>query len=383
MRKRYLAGLLCLSAAATATTAALGAPITPGDVVLYRVGDGAAGLANTGGAVFVDEYTPGGSLVQSIALPTTASGSQKQLVASGTATSEGLLTVSPNGQYVAITGYASNIPAGSSLSGTTAATVNRVVGIIPVSTGSPDTSTALTDYADANNPRSAVTSNGTDIWVTGGSGGIRYTTFGSTTSTQLSTTVTNLRQANIFGGQLLTSTGSGSAVRVGTVGTGLPTTAGQTITNIPGFTTSGSPYAYFFADLDAGTAGVDTLYVASDDAAALTKYSLVGGNWTSNGVIGVAADAYRGVTGTVDALGNVQLFATRKGGSGAAGGGELVSLLDSSGYNGAFAGSPTLLATAGANTAFRGVGLIPAVPEPATLGLLSIAGLLAIRRRAK
>src|SRR5204863_7211926 len=172
-------------------------------------------------------------------------------------------------------------------------------------------------------------------------------------STQLSTTVVNLRQTNIFGGQLYTSTSSGSTVRLGTVGTGMPTTSGQTITNIPGFPTSGSPYAYYFADLSAGVAGVDTLYVASDDAAALTKFSLVGGSWTSNGVIGVAGDAYRGVTGTVDTLGNVKLYAIRKGGTGAAGGGELVSLVDASGYNGAFAGSPTLLAIAGANTAFR------------------------------
>jgi hypothetical protein len=35
-------------------------------------------------------------------------------------------------------------------------------------------------------------------------------------------------------------------------GTGIPTTAGQTTTNLPGFPTSGgSPYGFFFADLDA------------------------------------------------------------------------------------------------------------------------------------
>jgi hypothetical protein len=56
-----------------AVTAALQAsPISPGDLVVYRVGDGAAGLLNTGAAVFVDEYTTTGTLVQSIPLPTTA-----------------------------------------------------------------------------------------------------------------------------------------------------------------------------------------------------------------------------------------------------------------------------------------------------------------------
>lgn len=55
----------------------------------------------------------------------------------------------------------------------------------------------------------------------------------------------------------------------------------------------------------------------------------------------------------------VTLYATRKGGGGATGGGELVKLVDSSGYNGAFSGTPTVLATAATNQAFRGVALAP------------------------
>ena len=100
------------------------------------------------------------------------------------------------------------------------------------------------------------------------------------------------------------------------------------------------------------------LYVASDDAAGITKYSLLVNSWVANGTVGAAADAYRGLT-TVVSGGTVSLYATRKGGSAAAGGGELVSLVDASGYNGAFSGTPTLLVTAAANTAFRGVALAP------------------------
>src|SRR5262249_52599733 len=205
---------------------------------------------------------------------------------------------------------------------------------------------------------SVVSTNGTDIWVDGAAGGIRYTTLGATTSTQLSSTVTNLRQTNIFAGQLYVSDASGTAVRLGTVGTGLPTTSGQTITNLPGFPTStGSPYAFFFADLSAAVSGVDTLYVA-DDGAGLQKYSLGSGNWTANGTVGAAADAYRGLTASVSGT-TVTLYAVRKGGSTATGGGEFVSLVDSSGYNGAFSGTPTLLSTAAANTSFRGVAFAP------------------------
>ena len=222
--------------------------------------------------------------------------------------------------------------------------------------GAVDTSTRLTDYADANNPRGAVSTDGTALWVTGGSGGVRYATLGATTSTQLSTTVTNLRGVNLVAGaQLAVSTGSGTAVRVGTVGAGLPTTPGQTITNLPGFLVSGSPYAFAFAALAPNAAGVDTLYVADDGASAsgggIQKYALINGTWTLRGV--VTAPGVRGLTLS---LGN--------GGGGvvnlyAASGDTLYAFTDPTGYNGAVSGAATPIATAAANTAFRGVALAP------------------------
>jgi len=326
---------------------------SPSNLVVYRVGDGSGSLANTGNPVFVDEFTGAGVLVRSTAMP--ASG--HRLVASGVATSEGFITRSTNGKYVLLTGYDATLPAASSLAGTTSAAVPRTIGRLDAS-GTVDTTTALTDAATGNNPRSAASADGVGLWLTGGSGGIRYATLGGSSSLQLSTTVVNLRQVNIFGGQLFVSDASGSAVRLGAVGVGLPTTSGQTITNLPGLPTStGSPYGFFLADLDANTPGLDVAYVA-DDGVGLIKYSLVGGTWTSNGAIGTAADAYRGLTG-VAAGSTVALFATRKGGSTATGGGELVQLVDASGFNGALAGSPGLLASAANNTAFRGVALAP------------------------
>ena len=333
------------------------AAFTPGNVVIYRVGSGTGSLINTGNPVFLDEYSSTGTLVQSIPLPTTVSGANKRLVASGTATSEGMLTRSADGQYLLLTGYDATPPV-VSLAGTASVAVNRVIGRVNAA-GTVDTSTALTDFASANNPRSAVSSDGSKFWMSGGNGGVRLAALGATTSTDVSTTVTNLRQLGIAGGQLYVTTSSGTAVRLGTVGTGLPETTGQTITSLTGIPTSGgSPYSFFFADLNAGVAGVDTLYVADDASLALTKYSLVASTWTSNGTVGVDADDYRGLTGVVNA-GVVTLYATRKGGSAAAGGGELVTISDSSGHNAAFTGTPALLATAAANTAFRGVAFSP------------------------
>lgn len=337
------------------------APFTPGNVVVYRVGAGGGALVNTGNAVFLDEFAPDGSRVQSIALPVAASGTNQPLIASGTATSEGLLARSADGRHLVLTGYGRAPGGGDSLSGTSATAVNRVVGRVDAD-GVVDTSTALTDYASANNPRSATSTDGSSFWVAGGAGGVRLAVLGATSSTAVSTTVANLRQLALFDGQLYTSTGSGSAVRIGTVGNGAPTDAGNPITTLPGLPVStGSPYAFALLDLDPAELGVDTLYVA-DDGIGLLKYAKVAGTWVARGSVGSASDAYRGLVAAADG-GAVTLYATRKGGSGAAGGGELVRLLDTSGYNGTLAGSPVVLATAATQTAFRGIAFAPVRPS--------------------
>lgn len=324
------------------------APFASGNLVVYRVGDGSAALGSGGTAVFLDEYTPSGTLVQSIPMPTAVNGANRRLVASGTATSEGFLSRSADGQYVVLAGYDAAVGT-ASITGSASTAVNRVIGRVGAD-GNVDTTTALTDAISGGNPRGAATTNGTDLWIAGtsSSGGIRHATFGSTTSTSLSTTPTNLRVPAVFDGQLYITTASG-AFRLATVGTGAPTTGGQTITNLPGFPTSGGgPYAYHFADLSSSVAGLDTLYVADDTPGSIQKYSLVGGNWTSNG--SVALSTTRGLAATVS--GNtVSLFVTN--------GSTLQTLVDTSGYNAALTGTPTSLATAATNTAFRGIAFAP------------------------
>ena len=234
------------------------------------------------------------------------------------------------------------------------ATTARIIGRVDGS-GNVDTTTALNAFS-ANNPRSVATPDGVNLWIDGANSGVLYTTLGNASFTTLGTNFTNLRQIGIFGSQLYVSSSS-STLRLGQVGTGLPTMATQTITGLPGFATSGgSPYGFFFTTLNGGT-GPDTLYVADDGAtpagpaAGLTKYSLVGGNWTTSGTVGGAADAYRSVAGVVSGT-SVTLYATGNGT-------KLVTITDSSGYNGTFSGTPTSLATAATNEAFRGVALAP------------------------
>jgi hypothetical protein len=329
-------------------------PFTQGNLVIYRVGDGVTALANTGNPVFLDEYAPTGTLVQSIALPTTISGSNYQLVASGTASSEGLLTLSVDGQYLILTGYGANIPYASSLPATTSAIVSRIIGVVN-SNANINTTTALTDFASGSNPRAGCSTDGTDLWVCGGAGGARYTTISSTTSTQLSTTVSNLRGINIFDNQLYTTSGSGS-YRLATIGTGLPTTSGQTITNLPGFPTTGSPYGFFFADLSPSVPGPEVVYVA-DDGGNLQKYSLVSGSWIANGAIAVSS--IRGLTGSVSGA-IVTLYGTSSTTTSPYTS-SFISLSDASGYNATITGTVTILATfSSSSKVFRGIAFAPA-----------------------
>jgi hypothetical protein len=162
----------------------------------------------------------------------------------------------------------------------------------------------------------------------------------------------------ITGGQLYSS-GNTNSPKIGTVGTGLPTAAGQTITNLAGFPDDVDPGQFVLIDLNAGVAGVDVLYF-TDDNDGLQKYSLVAGSWVSNGTVGVSADDYRGLLAKVSGT-TVTLFSTRRGANASTiKGGELVSLTDVSGYNGAFSATPVVLATAVTNaTAFRGVAPAP------------------------
>ena len=339
---------------------AIPSAFTPGNLVIYRVGDGTAALSAAATAVFLDEYTAAGVLVQTIALPVLVSGANRRLTASGSATSEGLITRSADGQFLVFGGYDAALGT-PSLPGTTAAAVNRVVGRIN-SSGTVDTTTALSDAFSGNNVRGVTSVNGTSFWLTGSSDGVRYvSTLGATTSLVISTTVTNLREPAIFNGQLYVSTSSGTAVRIGSVGTGTPTSGPQTITNLPGFVTTGSPYGFFFADLDGTVSGPDTLYVADDTANQIQKYCLVAGSWVARGSAS-ASGAVRGLTGVVNGT-TVTLYAT----SGAASTGGFFSFSDTTGYNANISGAATLLTTAGTNKAFRGIAFAPmAVNSPVT-----------------
>jgi hypothetical protein len=340
------------------------AQFTPGNIVVYRIGEGTGTSINLGAneafPVFLDEYTLTGTLVRSVAIPVTDAGFNKALTASSSDAVgvSGMLNRSVDGQFLTFTGY--NAPIGTTGLGSTRSAINnRVIGIVKYD-GTVNTSTALADFSSRNAPISAVSTNGVDIWCAGmgradGSSAFRYTTSGSRTSTGIITSPVLAKYTTIAGGQLYMSSGS----TIYTIGTGMPTTAGQLSTILPGSTLNGSIAQFALIDINPSVAGVDVLYLA-DDLYGLQKYSLVGGAWVLNGTIGSDLDDYRGLSVIVSGT-NVNIYATRKGGNSlAVGGGELVNLTDASGHNGTFSGTPTVIASNLTDKgSFRGIALAP------------------------
>ncbi len=353
-------------------TACDGSGVCTNAVWLVRVGTGAAALDNGATALFVERYyvSNGASAGTTITLPTAASGSNKPVTVSGTASSEGALTRSRDSHYVTLAGYSAvpgtHGPGGAtdSISNSTATNVPRDAARISAA-GVVDSSTTFGTAAfNANNPRSAVTDDGSFIWAGGAGGatggGIWYAALGASTSTRIISSPTNVRVAAIAGGQLF-ATSATNTLSLASVGSGEPTTS-TTATLVPGFSTASSvsPYGYAFFRLTAGAAnaqGFDTLYVTDDGTGAtsgITKWRFDGTNWNllstfTSAATGLSAAprylAASALGGTVTLVVNTSEATANH-----------VSVLVDTG-----SGTPTAtnIVTAPANTRYAGVALAP------------------------
>ena len=350
-----------------------GAVSAKAELYVVQVGDGSGSLSASNFATFVKKFKDDGSPDGSISLPTAASGGNQALTLSGSATSEGFLTRSTDGQYLTLAGYASAPGAATNIAETDSMTVPRGAARITLGSETVDTSTVFTGDATfsgnpsgsgtAGNPRSAVSTNGTDIWLAGqgtpaGNAGIRYTTLGGNASLRLASSPTNIRVANIFNNQLYASSASGTFQGVSTVGSGLPTTDMQTTTLLSGFPTSGSHSSYDFWFKDAST-----LYVADDGSAAngggIQKWTESGGTWSLQYTLlntGATTTGTRGLAGTVDDGNNAVLYATTTQTSN----NNLIKVVDAGA-----ASTASILASAGTNAVFRGVEFVGSVTPPA------------------
>jgi hypothetical protein len=363
MRSLYSARVLTFLGAAflLGPAVAAAAPFKPGNMVVARVGDGSATLTAAATEVFLDEYTPSGTLVQTIALPTSVSGNNRILTASGNNTYELGLTRSADGHYLVLTGY-SAAPGTTGVANSQANDITRVIGLIAAD-GTVDTSTSTGEAFSTGSIRAAATVDGTSFYSVGTNSGVQYQAFGSAMTTQLNTAPSSIRSISVANGSLYISTNSDAYYGLSRVGTGLATTEGQAVTVLPGFpgaTAGSSPIGFYFADLSDAVPGIDVAYVADDRSidGGIQKWSLVAGSWVLNGTIaGSPSAAVRGLNGSTSGT-EVALAATSTNG--------LFFLTDDTGYNvaPALTDVPASLVGAEANTAFRGVAFAPVAVAP-------------------
>ncbi|MGZ3941892.1 MAG: T9SS type A sorting domain-containing protein [Bacteroidia bacterium] len=340
MKKFYLK-LSTLLVASIVFTNSVNAQFTQGNIVVYQVGDGSSALTASSAPTFLKEYTIAGAAGISVAMPTTGAA---RLTASGSASTEGLITLSASGQFIIVPGY----DAGSgtaTVSSTTSSTVNRVIDTVSF-LAIPGRATVTSSFFSANSTRSACSDGLNNYWQTGGSSGTCYT--GSGTAAAVSTTVANERGVNIFNNKLYFSTGSGTH-GIYQVGAGAPpTTSGNTATNIINSGASGSPQAFEINKTS------DVCYVADDQASSaggIQKWTYNGTSWTlaytlGTGVTNIGA---RGVT--VDwSTPNPTIYGT----SAESSGNRVFKIVDAGAGS-----SATTLVTASTNTIFRGIVFSP------------------------
>ncbi|RXK59775.1 T9SS type A sorting domain-containing protein [Lacibacter luteus] len=342
------------------------AQFTTGNLVVVRLGDGVT-VYNGGAAArcFLDEYTTAGTFVQSVPMPVTTSGANRRFMLNNGFTG-GLITLSLDNRYLLLPGY-DVAESSQPLTSLTAAVAPRIVARI--NKNAVINTTTVTGAYDGEAVESAYSPNGTDIAVAGssgnpvvtGTGGVRYVVAGGTSSLTVNLASLSNYQLNVFNNQLYLSSEFNN-VSIGVFSGTFPVTVTPSITNLPGLPTTGAtPVGYFFADLDNTITGVDVLYMCDRNAFGgatgntITKYSLVAGSWVKNNSVAVTNPL--GLTATVSGS-TVTLYATSST--------KLYSLVDASGYNSNISASLTTLATASANTTFKGLAFAPSVSDGVT-----------------
>jgi hypothetical protein len=270
---------------------------TPGDMVVVQRGDGSVNLGSSGYLVFLDEYTPSGTLVQRIALPNLDDGTNHALLLSGQNGSEGLINRSADGYYLTLAGY--DVSVGQQFVTSTfpfqdGRTIARIDGSANV-----DTSTVISTAQGTSvpyNPTDVVSLDGNEFWLSSNlpvgdttDSGIEYvSSLGATSATQIGPAGTTGASITIAGGQLYAASTDvdTSAVGVWQVGSGLPTSA-SSLATLPGleaayqaaFPNAQNPrQLLFFNHLDGTSNNPDTLFIA-DQSNGLLKFFFDGTNW--------------------------------------------------------------------------------------------------------
>jgi hypothetical protein len=338
----------------------------PPTIAVVRIGDGTVVPAMTQSQpVFLDQYQLTGTVSGSVRLPMVASGANQPFTLSPGYMGDGALSTSVNGRYLILAGYAT--PPGNA--DPVVGGYPRIVARVDAS-GNADTSSTLASSAFFQVPvRSAVSVDGSAFWAGGldmASGGTWYVSLGATGGTQIN--ASPVRVLSIVGAQLYGSGETSNPLAIFAIGAGLPTSGPATETEFPGLPISDgllSPYAFALLDQNPAVPGPDTLYIASSRgttgvANGLQKWVLTPGadggtpSWTQSTTFNLATQVgFRGVV-ALPSAGSVTLVASTFEANDPATPNHLVVFHD----NGSTS-IGTTIATAPANSIFRGVSLWP------------------------
>jgi autotransporter passenger strand-loop-strand repeat protein len=351
------------------------AAFTPGNLVISISGDGdGSGVFgdNQASPITLEQITTTGSIVSQLVLPqtTTVVNGVTENAISGEfgSSSEGILQLSADGHSLVIAGYGINanmfneggaaVFGNAALAQTTSVPggqftpVSRVIADINAD-GVVDTSTALFNVFDTNNPRSVATVNGSSFFISGQgvkgdtTQGVFLAQDGASSATSIDD-ATDTRTAEIVNGQLFVSVNTTQGPSSGTTGilnfgSSLPTgtttptflqglTNSVTLTSASANNVNGadigtsvnlSPESFFFAN-------ADTLYVADGGDpkegglgdGGLQKWVFNGSEWTLQYTLSAGLNLIpntdstsNGDTGLIGLTGqvvgnNVELFAT-------------------------------------------------------------------------
>ncbi len=355
MKKTLLtAGLIALTFGAFAQ-------FTADKLVVSQYGDGAAALTTKTLPVFLKQYdiVVSANPSLSIAMPTAASGANFPFTGLSAGSNEGLISLSADGASLAMFGYGVAVDAAA-----VAATDPRTMAIVDAA-GTVNTSTTQVGSATTLvGPRSAAT-NGVGFWTCSSVGGIYYTVLGASTSTSIAATPGPIRSLSIYNGQLyeVTNSNSPASLHVATVGTGLPVTT-STLTALPGLEGSTTvapitPNQAVFLKTTAGVGAPNVVYITSDIASAgkIEKYVFNGTTWVGMGTVTVstatAALSVKGITARIIA-GVAYIYANTAT--------SIISIQDAAPFTSTItdvANPVTILASAPANTLFKGIAFTP------------------------
>lgn len=320
---------------------------TPGNLLVVRVGDGQSGLTDKATAVFLDEYTKSGTLVQTVPMPTSGKGAHAPFVVSGNNASHAFSSLSGNGQLVTLMGY--DAAPGTDAAIIKAASTPKVIAVV----SKKGIETKIAEAVDIIDPRSAVTSNGKDFWFIGQKGGVRYIHAKSGTSTRITPDNPHAgRILNIYDGQLYVSTAnsSGYLTKVGNGTPVMPTKVSPVVPYVPDI--HFLVHGYVFFDVDPSVPGADLLYAVCDQGPGyLRKYVNDGARWMEAGPAASGPAFKNGaLTGYLE-NGKVVLYTASTG--------KIIRITDNAGGPDKLDVKTEVVVTAASNTAFRGLTFTP------------------------